>query len=92
MLAGVFDGAQPVAPDEVEIAPLGKLAGRDHRLDVALVGRGRAHVLQDVLPEPVLPHAFHGELHRAVDVALGVDVDRVDIEPRIGAADVEQMG
>ena len=92
VLAGLLDDAQPIALDQVEVAPLGELAGRDHRLDVALVGRRRAHVLQDVAPEPVLPHAFHRELHGTVDVAFGVDIDRVDVDPRIGAADVEQVG
>ena len=90
--AGVFDGAEPVALDQVEIAPLGELAGGDHRLHVAFVGRGRAHVLQDVPPQALLAHALLGELHRPVDVAFGVDVHGVDVEPRMGAADVQQVG
>ena len=67
------------------------LSRGNHRLEVVLIHRRRAHVIENSLPELFVLLALFIELQRIVDARLGVDIAREDIHARRMRAIVQQM-
>ena len=84
-------GGQAVTAEELCERLLALVHRRDHRLDVAAVHVGRAHVVFVELPDRLVAPPALIELDRVEQLALGENVDDIDIEARRRAADIEEM-
>ena len=66
-------------------------AGPDEGAEIAAVEGRSAAVVDDVLPELLVANAAVVHAKRVVDPRLGPHVDHVDVDPRVGAARVDQV-
>ena len=81
----------PYRSDQAEEALLAELARGEHRVHVAAVHRLRADVVEDHAVEVLVQHSGLVPAERVVHLRLGVDVERVGVDPGVGAADVEHV-
>jgi hypothetical protein len=80
-----------VALDEPEEALAAELAGGEHRVHVAAVHRLGPDVVEDHPVEVLVQLSALVPAQRVVHLRLGVDVERVGVDPGEGAADVEHV-
>jgi len=91
LLGRAHHAVQAVLRDKSRETPLAQPAAGDHRLEIAGVGLGRAHVVHDQRPEALAPFAGGVQFHRIEDLALGEEVRHVHGESRVGGADVHHV-
>ena len=91
VVRGAHHRVHAVALVEPEHPVPPELARGHHRVHVAAVHRLRADVVEDHLVEVLVQLAGLVPAEPVVDLRLGVDVERVGVDPGEGAADVEHV-
>ena len=91
VVRGAHHDLGAVALDEAEEPLLPELAGGEHRVHVAAVHRLGPDVVEDHPVEVLVQRPALVPAQRVVHLRLGVDVERVRVDPGEGTADVEHV-
>ena len=92
VVGGAHHRVGAVAPVEAQHPVAPELARGEHRVHVAAVHRLGADVVEDHLVEVLVQLARLVPAQPVVDLRLGVDVERVRVDPGERAAHVEHVG